>query len=77
MSVVPITREFGRALAVADRSRPVVGSDLILTHTREGEIALYALRDGAMSAVGTFENPADAWRALDELDAPEQVSLAA
>jgi hypothetical protein len=77
MSVVPITRELGRALAVEDRNRPVVGSDLILANTRDGEIALYALQDGGMSAVGTFENVADAWQALDELDAPEQVSLAA
>jgi hypothetical protein len=77
MSVVPITRGLGRALARAARNRSVVSSDLMLTHTDDGRIALHAEHDGAISAIGTFENAADAWRALDELDAPEQVPLAA
>jgi hypothetical protein len=70
MSVVPITRD-------AELSRSVVSPDLMLTHTAGGEIVLHALHAGSVVALGTFENVVDAWRALDELDAPERVSLAA
>lgn len=77
MSIVPITRDFGRALAVADRNGTAVASDLILTHTPEGDLVLYHVSGNRISALGIFEDVTDAWRALDALDAPQQVTLAA
>jgi hypothetical protein len=57
---------------VQSDSETVLGFGLILNR-RRGSYQLHSFRDGRPESVGTFGSAADAWRALDELDAPVDI----
>ena len=49
-------------------SDTVIGPGLALTQTPEGRIRLYTMTDDHADCVGTFDDAASAWAALDALD---------
>jgi hypothetical protein len=62
---------------VVDPGESIVGADLVLTETPDGAITLHVIDGDGVSPVGTFTDVTDAWRALDEVDAPRDMALAA
>jgi hypothetical protein len=48
----------------------VIGSDLLLDRDSGGRLSIFLVADGHARPLGTFAGVADAWRAVDELDAP-------
>jgi hypothetical protein len=64
-----------------DRTAPnpqqiVFGADVIMT--RQGrEITLHAPGAGGRRVLGRYASAAEAWRALDDIDAPLEISEAA
>jgi hypothetical protein len=55
----------------------IIGPGLALSEDSNGRLVLHTLTGGRASKLGTFDNAADAWRALDELDAVDELDLAA
>jgi hypothetical protein len=52
-----------------DHTEIVFGADVIMTKTN-GEITLHAPGGNGREVIGRYASTADAWSALDELDAP-------
>ena len=55
----------------------VLGDGLLMRETEGGSVTLHTLDSGGARLFGSFANAAEAWRALDELDAPEALDEAA
>ncbi len=64
------------SLKLFGASRPtpeiVVGADVSMTTSADG-ITLYAPGHTGHTVIGKFTSPADAWAALDALDAPQDL----
>ncbi len=57
-------------------SHTTTGGGLSLTVTADERIVLRTLGPGS-GVIGSFTDAADAWRALDEIDAPAELDVAA
>jgi hypothetical protein len=55
----------------------ILSPGLALSEDSDRRLVLHTLTGGRASKLGTFDNAADAWRALDELDAVDELDLAA
>jgi hypothetical protein len=55
----------------------ILSPGLALSEDSDRRLVLHTLTGGRASKLGTFDNAADAWRALDELDAVDALDLAA
>jgi hypothetical protein len=58
-------------------SEAVLGDGLMLGRQGSGELTIHTIDGGRASLLGSFASAADAWRALDELDAPVELDQAA
>jgi hypothetical protein len=84
MSVVPIspaptpTRHTGAPIDMLDLEGTVFGHDLVLSKQRDGRYVLHQISYGGRAhRVGTFEDVASVWEAIDAIDtAPGRVIAA-
>ena len=53
------------------RSEVVVGEGLVLTRDANAGYALHAFVDGEMRHIGSYDSTAEAWQAIDQIDAGE------
>lgn len=61
----------------ARRSEVVVGDGLVLTRDSRAGYGLHAFVAGEMRRIGTYSSTADAWQAVDEIDAEAMARRAA
>ena len=75
MSVVPIACALTAPLNLSDA---VFGDGLVLSTQRDGRLVLHEVSDaGRIHLIGTFDDPAAAWRAVDAFDIASGDALAA
>jgi hypothetical protein len=55
----------------------ILSPGLALSQDSDGRLVLHTLTGGRASKLGTFDDAAAAWRALDDLDAVDELDLAA
>jgi hypothetical protein len=84
MSVIPIahalsaSRRAGDPGDALDLRGAVFGDGLVLSIEPSGRLVLYEVSDaGRAHRIGTFDDPAAAWRAVDAIDTAPERAVAA
>jgi hypothetical protein len=78
LNPIPYSSEIeGVPVDSLDLRGAIISPGLALSQDSDGRLVLHTLTGGRASKLGTFDDAADAWRALDQLDAADELDLAA